>query len=39
MATRENFEVAGLQLKSHGARNPRFLPGCSPNLFRKTAYH
>ena len=39
MVTRENIEVAGLQLKNHGAGNPRFLPGCRPHLFGKTAYH
>jgi hypothetical protein len=38
MATRENIEFAGLQLKNHRVRNPRFLSCCRPHLFRKTAY-
>jgi hypothetical protein len=39
MATRENIELAGLQLKNHRVRNPRFLSRCSRHLFRETAYH
>ena len=35
----ENTELAGLQLKNHGPRNPRFFQRRSPNSFRKSAYH
>jgi hypothetical protein len=33
MVTRENFEVAGLQLKKDRARNPRILSGMQPRPF------